>query len=372
MQKSLSPSTHKARRVLIAIAAVILALAAALAIALRSRASAEKTPLLIAIRIDQGAVAAALRREFGEFSSLYPKIELEIFETADSDTLSRADFIIMEASWLAAGSSPFAGAATLWYGSRWSLAVNSTWLAGAETRLPAAAAALRSGTASAAEFKLLLHDAKEAGLDPIAIGNSHGWPWLMWLQHWAAAIGGPEAAASDADEVSVQAAYEELKRWADAGYFASSTMALSWVEGLSPLAAGRAAMALLGPGNITSFPPAARAGLAILPFPRGDAEAAWSIGSGGMLGLGPAQAKAVGAPQVSKARSAAAERLSTYLRSRGVTSRLAAATGLPFYADEDRPATGNASAGSFIPAWLGLAGTPAWDRLLRRFPPPSP
>lgn len=364
----------KSRRVWIATAAIslALALAAALAIALRGGASTEKTPLLVAIKIDQSAVMAALQRELGEFSSLHPRIELGIIEAADSDALSRADLIIIEASSIPAGSSPFAGAATLWYGSSWSLAVNGAWLAGAEARHPTAAAALRAGTANAADFELLLRDAKGAGLDPIAIGNSHGWPWLMWLQHWAAATGGPRAATWGADEAAVQAAYGELKRWADAGYFASSTMALSWVEGLSPLAAGRAAMALLGPGNVTAFSPAARAGLTILPFPRGNAEAAWSIGSGGLLGLGPAQAKAAGAPLVSKARSAAAERLSTYLRSRGVTSRMAAATGLQFNAVDDKPAAGNAQTGSFIPAWLGLAGTQAWDKLLRRFPPPSP
>lgn len=374
MQKPLSPSTLKARRVRIALAAISLALAAALALALRARASTEKTPLLIAIRVDQGAVMLALRRELGEFSSLHPRIELEIIEAADSDALDRADLIVMEASRLDPVSGAFAGAATLWYGSSWSLAVNGAWLAGAEARHPTAAAALRAGTANAADFELLLRDAKGAGLDPIAIGNSHGWPWLMWLQHWAAAIGGPEAAARGADDVAVHAAYEELRRWADGGYFARSTMALSWVEGLSPLAAGRAAMALLGPGNITAFSPAARAGLAILPFPRGDAEAAWSIGSGGMLGLGLGldQAQTGGWPPISKARSAAAKRLLGFLGSHGVTARMAAATGLQFYAVEDKPAARNAPAGSFIPAWLGLAGTPDWDRLMRRFPPPSP
>lgn len=370
MRKQSSPSRHKAWRVRIAVA-VGLAFAAALALAWRSRAAAERTPLSVAIRLDQGAVDAALRRELGEFSSLYPKIELRPVVAEDSVALAGADLIIMEASRLDPGSGAVLGAATLWYGSSWSLAVNAAWLAGAEARRPAAAAALRAGAASAAEFELLLRDAKDAGLDPIAIGNSHGWPWLMWLQHWAAAIGGPEAASEGADGAALQAAYGALLRWAEAGYFARSTMSLSWVEGLSPLAAGRAAMALLGPGDITAFPTAARTGLALLPFPRGDADAAWSIGSGGMIGLGPAQADAGGAP-LSKARSAAAKRLLGFLRSPGVTTRMAAATGLRFYAAEDRPTAGSAQAGAFIPAWLGLAGTPAWDRLLRRFPPPAP
>ena len=116
-------------------------------------------------------------------------------------------------------------------------------------------------------------------------------------------------------------------------------------SGLAPLAAGRAAFALLAAPLLSALPGEARQELEFLPFPgsRGSSAEPWTIGSVYTLGVGRASL-----------HQEEAALLVRYLTSPGVTRVLSRRLGRPFFSWD--PQTGLSP--RVISDWYGAANTP--------------
>jgi hypothetical protein len=227
-------------------------------------------------------------------------------------------------------------------------------------------AALRQGRLAPAEFEELLAGVKAAGAVPLTLGNSHRWPFLIWLQHWAAATVGPDAvsslpsgtAAADAAYLErLRPAYAALARWKADGWFDLAAWREGWARGLRPMADGRAAFALLAAPLLTALPEDARRGLEFLPFPgsRGASGQPWSIGSVYVLGV-----------TRGTRRPTESALLVRYLTSPGVTQVLSRRLGKPFFSWD--PGTGQPP--RVIPDWYGAVNTPQLEVLENAFGAP--
>lgn len=96
---------------------------------------------------------------------------------------------------------------------------------------------------------------KAAGIDPLSMGGSSKWPYLMWLEYLVDRIGGPEVFANivagkkDAwSDPAVLEAAEKIKQLVDAGGFAKGFASVSADTGQAEaqLYTGKAAMLLQG------------------------------------------------------------------------------------------------------------------------------
>jgi len=187
--------------------------------------------------------AAALGTVLGRFRSLYPEISVSMRNT-DSPSADAADVLIGPAHAFSAitEDSPVPPPVP-WSGPVWVLAARSEILDSAAKSLPDQVAALRADRASPSDFKAVLQAVAELGVAPITLGNSHRWPYLLWIQHWAAATAGPAAAnripppndGSDADlYAALRPAFSELAEWRGSGWFEPSAWNEGWLKDSCP------------------------------------------------------------------------------------------------------------------------------------------
>jgi len=214
---------------------------------------------------------------------------------------------------------------TPWSGNLWVLAANRPLLNELAQDQGKAVAALRAGTLDPAGFVGLLKAAKARGVSPITLGNSHLWPFLLWLQTWTAATLGPEAAVKlpgpEGGYSGLKAPMDELRRWRSLGWFDQEAWPLGWAQGLQPLQKGRAVFALISEPQLTALSVETRSRLEFLPFPRRPGDGPWSLGNAEFLAVS------------STARvPAQAAGLIRFLTSPGTMGRLAGVTGRPFFA----------------------------------------
>jgi hypothetical protein len=240
-------------------------------------------------------------------------------------------------------------------------------LDGLAKTMPDAVASLRSGTMDPAGFESMLAAVHGQGLSPITLGNSHGWPFVLWLEFWAAATIGPDTAGSmpplgASPYPSISSAIADLRRWRSLGWFDTAAWPAGWAQGLAPLDEGTAVFAILGEAHFTALSPATRELLEFLPFPRRAGSAPWTVGSAMFLAIPAGDGVETGGWMDrgdSMARIVAAGTLVRYLSSPGVSGRLAKATGLPFFAWN--PESGRAPI--VIGAWYDMVNTPDFQAL---------
>lgn len=367
--KYTSPAARR-RRLILALLLFLAAVAVAVGIvALLVRRPPRPVSLVLSYTLSP-ADDTALRQALARFSSLYPHIQVSALN-ADPLDPGVADLLAAPAHLfpaLAAGSERSDRLIPLpWSGPVWTLAARKEALERASKALPAEVIALRSGGLDPDGFRRLLRWFAAAGTPPITLGNSHRWPYLLWLQHWAAATGGPalvsalpapaqtsagaDPGTAPADPyAALRPAMAELGLWRSEGLFNQKVWGEGWARGLLPLARGEAVFALVSAEYLEPIPANRRAELEFLPFPRRPGDGPWSIGSATFLGILP--------------RCTAPEEAATLLRfltSPGVTEDLTRATGKPFFAWD-------AKSGAYpqvLPAWLEAAATPAFDALAR-------
>lgn len=320
----------------------------------------------------------ALQETLGGFQSLYPGITIDFRATdvrgGSGDAWYAPADVIIRAGPPGEGGRPFVEAPTVWTGTLWLLAARQDILQTMAEAMPVEVTALRSGQATPEQFQRILEAAKAAGLSPITLGNSHRWPFILWLQHWAAASAGPVAASSlpaipagwqssGSGTVdpwqTIRPAFEELKNWRALGWFDDAVWNEGWARGLQPLASGQALFALISAGQLSALEPAVRSRLEYLRFPARPGDPAWTIGSASYLGLGPGLE---GSPP---AKKEAAGLLIRYLSSPGVTQRLGELTGKPFFAWD--AATGRSPL--VLAAWPDAALSPSYEALARELDP---
>ncbi len=330
----------------------------------RQEEDARPKTLLIVHDIDDNVMVRALNTVLTSFSSLYPKISTQLrynSGVADPQAFANADVII--SSHGTTTKNEFLSAATPWSGTLWVLAARTDYLNAAAERQKEAVAALRGGKATPEQFELLLGDAAKEGYTPIAIGNSHRWPFLLWLQLWTAAQKGPKAAETlpppahgdSSDPYSAfRSPYEELLRWKANGWFATSTWTLGWAKGLSLLDKGEAVFGLVSDQHLAAISPKGRSELEYLPFPRRPSDEAWSVGNATFIGVATA---------VKEKKSA--ELLVKYLSSPGVTQRLAGMVAKPFFAW--KPDTGKTSL--VLKDWAVSSLSPGYEAFAVEFSP---
>jgi len=360
------------RRLALALGILVLLAAAGLAAALLLPRKSVVVITLAQPFASQGE-DAVLSSVLAEFQALYPGIRV-VDSPSEPDALAgtrlasarlRADLVTEigpgapREFWLAPPTS--------WTGSTWVLAARRSAIA----KLPgeaAAIASLREGSLNPADFAALLGRVRASGLSPLTLGNSHGWPFLLWLQHWAAATLGPEAAtglprpdAPDDDPwlTRLAPAYAELASWKAKGWFDMSVWKEAWARGLVPLREGKALFALISPPLFSALDGATRAELEFFPFPGSRAAAggasgtpAWTIGTVWSLGVA-----------ASSAHPREASTLLAYLTSPGVTAILSKRLGRPFFAWKTKPG----DAPRVLPDWYGAANTPELERLTKLY-----
>lgn len=363
----------KKRRIpIVAAAVVLLLLAGAVILVWRPwTARAARVSLNLLHPFITEAETKVLDEVLGEFSSLYPRITVraQAFEPArlrGGDLLKGPAADVLTATGPApAGAQIWAAPPVPWSGSLWVLAARRDLLERAED-LAAPVKALREGSLTPSGFEELLRGFKDRGLTPLTLGNSHRWPFLLWLQHWSAATVGPEAVDSLPSGVmerdrawmeKLRPAHETLSAWKARGWFDEAAWKEGWAAGLEPLADGRAVFALLSAPLLSALPAPARQELEFLPFPgsRGAPAGGWSIGSVYALGVSGSSVH----PQE-------AALLVRYLTSPGVTRVLSRRLGRPFFAWD--PATGLLP--RVVPDWYGAVNTSQMRALEEAFGAP--
>jgi ABC-type glycerol-3-phosphate transport system substrate-binding protein len=372
---------NRVKKILIiaAIAAILLAAGILALVLIRqsaAMASAREIPLTLLLASGDEKIDTALREVLKTYRSLYPKILVEL-RTAPSHSSPEAiramkPDVVIRSLPESAADRVYAEPPVPWSGQLWVLAARSDYLAAAAARQPETVAALKAGTATTAQFEALLADAAGAGFSPIAIGNSHRWPFVLWLQHWTAATAGPGAAnaipsptssaggagsatVGDADPyAALRPAFDTLMAWKAKGWLGPSTWKEGWAAGFVPLDTGKAAFALVSAAYMSPISPATRSALVYLPFPRRPDDGPWSVG----------QASYVGVSATTK-EAEAARGLLRFLTSPGITSRLAGLTARPFFAWD--PKTG--ASPTVLPDWSAGAQTPAYEALARELDP---
>lgn len=296
-----------------------------------------------------GADLQALDRVLARFHSLYPRLTVR---TAGAGEAGRADLVV-SSGFTAEERRALLADPVPWTGGLWVLAARREILDAAAGTLPAEAAALRAGRATPAMFRRLLETVAASGKVPLTVGNSHRWPFLVWLEHWGAATLGPGAV--DPMPASFEAlvpAYDELMRWKAKGWFEPSVWGSGWAQGLRPLDEGTAAFALVSEGNLGTLGPGTWEKLEFLAFPRSEGAEPWSVGSVTFLGI-------TAPPEAGDD----ARLLVRFLTSPGVTQELAALTGKPFFAWDSGAAV------RVLPSWADAAMTAPYNALAARFDP---
>lgn len=320
----------------------------------------------------------SLQEALKGFQSLYPSVRVDFRSTdvrgGPGDAWYDFSDVILRSGPPGEGGKPFIETPTVWTGTLWLLAARQDVLQGLGSSLPAELAALRAGQSTPEQFIRILTTAKASGLSPITLGNSHRWPFILWLQHWAAAKAGPSTASAlpavppgwqrgDPGAPDpwqrLRPAFEELVSWKNQGWFDQSVWNEGWARGLQPLSNGRALFALISAEQLTALEPSVRSRLEYLRFPTRSGDAVWTIGSASYLGLGPGLREAPGA------KKDAARLLIRYLSSPGVTGRLSELTGKPFFAWD--AATGRSP--QVLAAWSDAALSPAYEALARELDP---
>ena len=365
---------HRRRTLVVLVVAAALLLIAGSVILWRS-VPPKRSPMTLTLvhPLAQGNELRVLLQVLAEFSSLYPWIT--IAESAKDPILLRgaglrdgagAKADVIAATGPAPQDAPVWDAAPFqWTGSLWVLAARADVL-GKQADLADAVTALRDGTLSPDGFERLLAALSSRNLVPLTLGNSHGWPFLIWLQHWAAATVGPEAVAAlpsgqagkdTAYLARLSPAFKTLAEWKAKGWFSPGAWSQGWAQGLAPLADGSAVFALVSTPFLTAIPADVRQKLEFFPFPgsRGGAKTPWTIGSVFVIGVSA----------VSEHKSDAAL-LVRYLTSPGVTQVLSRGMGRPFFswsADEKNPPR-------VISDWYGAANTPELGVLQSAFGTP--
>jgi hypothetical protein len=323
--------------------------------------------------LSQEGDVRTLRQALAEFSSLYQQITVR--ELARDPSLLRGSGLLDGAGEKAdvivatgpapQGSSVWASPPFQWTGTLWVLAARSDVLS-KQTDLADTIKWLREGTLSPEGFESLLGALKSAGMVPLTLGNSHGWPFLIWLQHWAAATVGADAVSAlpsgipekDKEYMArLRPVYDALSGWKAKGWFDADVWALGWAQGLKPLADGKAVFALVSTPLLTAIPPEVRQKLEFFPFPgsRAESKTQWTIGSVYVVGV-----------SASSTHREQAALLVHYLTSPGVTQNLSRAMSRPFFswnADQTRQP-------EVITDWYTAANTPELGVLEKAFGAP--
>lgn len=355
----------------LAILAIAVALAAILTLKAQRRAD-RQVSLTLAVDIDEPTMLASFAEVLSDFSTLNPRIKVSLKQLSPQAGAAevreaQADVVVRTGPEPRGAASCFREAPVAWTGSLWVLAAHRDYLDEAASRQAGAVAALRSGEASSAQFELLLADAAARGLSPVTLGNSYGWPFLLWLQHWTAATAGPGAisalpqapsapAGKEAEDPysALRPAFGDLMRWKRSGWFDQASWDKGWAVGLLPLDTGKAAFGLVSADMLSAISPKGRASLEYLPFPRRSQDGNWSIGSAAYLGV------AAGSRELEASRL-----LVRFLSSPGVTSRLAELTARPFFAWDAK----KGGSPTVIADWTSAAMSPAYGALEREFNP---
>jgi ABC-type glycerol-3-phosphate transport system substrate-binding protein len=354
-----SPKTRKTI-VIVAVAAACLCIAGAAVLWRVMAQKPEQATLILVHPLAQDGDVRALREVLAEFSSLYPHITVR--ESAKDPSLLRgaglldgagekADVVVATGP-VPVGASVWASAPFQWTGTLWVLAARADVLA-KQPDLAGAIKTLKDGTLSPDGFENLLGLLKSRNLVPLTLGNSHRWPFLIWLQHWAAATAGPNAVTTlpsghaEQDKAflaRLAPAFHTLAGWKAKGWFSPGAWSQGWAQGLKPLADGSAVFALVSTPFLTAIPAETRQKLEFFPFPgqRGGAMP-WTIGSVFVIGA-----------SASSGKKTEAALLVRYLTSPGVTRILSRGMARPFFswsADAANPP-------QVIPDWYGAANTP--------------
>ncbi len=310
---------------------------------MRLVSSSQPVSLVFTYEIRNPSVVAAVESEIMLFKDLNPQIDIRmVARDSFEDNEDLAVLTIYPKNIDDWSTLPAA-----WSGRLWVLAGRKDILEGLEGEAADLALALAEGRLEPPSFELLLSHLQDLGYSPITLGNSHRWPYMLWLQFLSAATLGPEEvlvlpSAEAFDGSKLEEVAGTLQRWRAEGWFHEQSWNLGWAQGLGPLDRREAVFALLSETQLTALSPETRAKLAFYRFPRLHDQPDWSIGSAHYLALSKRTRNA-----------SAAKLLFEYLVDPGTTSRLSAATGRPFFS-WDTPAV---EAPIVINSWSTLANT---------------
>ena len=285
------------------------------------------------------------------FRSLYPEIQLNFSsnESQPSDILILSNPLDLNKSWM---DTP-----TPWTGDLWVLAANREHLKSLDTEAQAAVKPLREGKGTPEDFILLLEALKRKGYTPLTLGNSHGWPFIVWLQHWTAARFGPEKARTipnNGESPELDLAFQELATWKEKGWFALEPWNEGWARGLRWLNDGKASLALVSAQHWGPIEASNRSKFEYLAFPRNPDQNLWSVGSVSFLAINP-----------QTRHPEAARLLVRFLSSPGITSELSQATNRPYFSWDSQ----TKMSPDILPSWADAALSPSYESLKERYRP---
>ncbi|TVQ27538.1 MAG: hypothetical protein EA383_02375 [Spirochaetaceae bacterium] len=242
---------------------------------------------------------------------------------------------------------------TAWSGQLWALGVHSSALGLLEQDQPQLAQGLLQGTLDIDAFETVLHVLHGHGIAPITLGNSHGWPYLLWVQFVTAAVHGSSSVQTfphaESMPETIEASRQRLSSWREREWFHLGAWPRGWAAGLTPLMDGSAAFSIMNETMLTALPPQNRRNMIFVPFPGSATNDPWTVGSVHYLGV---------LTEASNRRTARA--LITYLRTADVTTRLSETTGRPFFSWD----TGETPP-QILDAWIDRANTPELNALAR-------
>ena len=224
---------------------------------------------------------ARLQRELTVFTERFPGVEIDHRAVPHRDLSSAlhageptADLVTI-VNPAAFEADRFHAPPVPWSGQLWMLYFNRPVLERALGEIPPQPQNIN-------ELVALFERVHAAGLTPLALGASHGWPLTALIQHLSGALaadGGDTAwniaagrAAIDGPEI--RRTIELLRQWRERGWISADAPQQPWTAGVRQVLAGEAAFTLLNQQFFTPVPPDRRGEIGFYAFPT-----PWAVGS---------------------------------------------------------------------------------------------
>lgn len=211
-------------------------------------------------------LSSAVESQIRHFDSISPEWEVQIISDPSGEDLNNPQLFRIDQSYPADESTP-GDRRIFWTGKNWFLAINTAVLDDGII--------LPEAFFDPDELEAFFATLKDQKITPLAIGNSHGWPLALWVQHLEQA-----GASSDGE---IPESWYRLKTWYREGYLEEDTLGEGWSKGVASVVEGNAAMVMINGTMISSIPRNQRKDFEFRNFPRGSAEKPWLIGTGYLL-----------------------------------------------------------------------------------------
>jgi hypothetical protein len=238
----------------------------------------------------------------------------ELFQTSAESSLAdvqalwrRTTFAKSEPRWLEGIETGPRGGFLPTSGYTWGLFFNTTLLA----RLGG------NGPSTLPQLESLFDKAKAAGIVPVALGASFGWPAAAWFTMLDLRTNGPDAVRDRNsgkrawDDASAKTVLAKLADWRDRGWFSPEAAGTGMPESIAAVESGRSLCVLMGAFAVERLTKAGST--TFVPFPAVPRGRGNNAEIGGLVGFAVPKAEGADKDSEARARESAVALVDAYL-----------------------------------------------------------